>query len=68
MVEHLTFLEPADELLAFLLQSLEEGCSSGLLASAEDDGVEGFALGEGGEVDLLFFLLGAHRCCLSYIK
>ena len=68
MVEDLTFLEPADELLAFLLQPLEDSGRPCLLASAEDDGVERFALGKGREVDLLFFVVGAHGCCLSYIK
>ena len=48
------------EFFALFLQALLDGLSSSFPASNENDGIEGLAFREGGEVDFFLLLLGRH--------
>lgn len=65
VVKHFVAFDFGHEFLRFLLQTCEDGSGSRLLAATEDSHVEGTALRQRGEIDLLLFLFGTHR--ISYI-
>lgn len=60
MVKNFCLSHSGHEFFALFLEALLDGLRSCFPASNEDDGIEGLALGESGEIDFFLLLLGRH--------